>query len=64
MYRDRIVIDNKKLTKLLKQKTAQKVIEMFMSGFIQLDERQIKYLLDLREEQKEYEKRENEKIDK
>ena len=62
MYIDRIVIDNKKLTKLLKQKTAQKVIEMFMNGFIQLDERQIKYLLDLREEQREYEKRENEKV--
>ena len=64
MYRDRIVIDNKKLKRLLKDKKAQKIIEMFMSGFIALDERQIKYLLDLREEQREYEKRENEKIDK
>ena len=57
-------ISNRDLTRLLKERTAHQVIKMFMNGSVRLNEQQVKFLLDLREEQREYEKRENEKINK
>ena len=55
-------LSNKEFIKLLKTRTPNQMFKMFMNGTIRLNEQQIQCLIEIREEQREYEKRENEKI--